>query len=238
MQKELRAKEQFDKKTKVPEHKEGDEVWLFCSKTPVGLTPKLYRKWVGPYYITKAYENFTYKLRRCTDDKEMKSLIHANRLKPFHDPELRPTNPPPDLSEAELDPEELDDEVANPLSNQPKPESAPPEQQNGPEPTIREEPQVNNDPDHNVDSKDKDSSPSQKQSLSQEWQLVEQILKCKPYNGIKHYLVKWQEDGTTQWLPQQHVSPALRREFHINRTLEGKKRRRPMESTNLKLNLD
>ena len=37
----------------------------------------------------------TYKLRRCGDNKEVKVLVNATRLKPYFDPNERPTNPPP-----------------------------------------------------------------------------------------------------------------------------------------------
>lgn len=32
-----------------------------------------------------------------------KAVIHANRLKPYHDPNTRPTNPPPEVPEPLLD---------------------------------------------------------------------------------------------------------------------------------------
>ena len=50
-----------------------------------------------------------YRLLNCTTNVEVRSLVNAMRLKPYYDPEDRPTNPPDQLleSQEELDPEEL-----------------------------------------------------------------------------------------------------------------------------------
>ena len=54
--------------------------------------------------------NHTYRLRNVRTNLEVKSLVNAMRLKPYYDPEDRPTNPPEQLADNEdgLDPEELD----------------------------------------------------------------------------------------------------------------------------------
>ena len=103
-------KYQYDKRSKVPEYRPAQRVWLYCTKVPVGKAPKLHRKWVGPYYITMMGPNHTYRLRNVRTNLEVKSLVNALRLKPYYDPEDRPTNPPEQLvdNEDELDPEELD----------------------------------------------------------------------------------------------------------------------------------
>ena len=103
-------KHQYDKKTKEPDFRSAQRVWLYCTKVPVGKAPKLHRKWVGPYYITMLGPNYTYKLRHCATNKEVKSLVNVMRLKPYFDPENRPTNPPDPFldNEEQLDPEELE----------------------------------------------------------------------------------------------------------------------------------
>ena len=54
--------------------------------------------------------NHTFRLRNVKTNAEVKSLVNAMRLKPYFDPEDRPTYPPDQLvdNEDELDPEELD----------------------------------------------------------------------------------------------------------------------------------
>lgn len=74
-------------------------MWLYCTKVAIGKSPKLHRKWTGPYYITQLGPNFTYKIRNCATNKEVKSLIDGARLKPYFDPEKRPTNPPAGLED-------------------------------------------------------------------------------------------------------------------------------------------
>ena len=108
-------KHQYDKRTKVPDYHPAQRVWLYCTKVPVGKAPKLHRKWVGPYYITMLGPNHTYRLRNCKTNAEVRSLVNAMRLKPYYDPEDRPTNPPEPLldSQEELDPEELDQTQRN-----------------------------------------------------------------------------------------------------------------------------
>ena len=100
----------YDKRAKVPDYRPAQRVWLYCTKVPVGKAPKLHRKWVGPYYITMLGPNYTYRLRNVRTNAEVRSLVNAMRLKPYYDPEDRPTNPPDPLldNDDELDPEELE----------------------------------------------------------------------------------------------------------------------------------
>ena len=46
-------------------------------------------KWVGPYYIHNVLPNNVYKLRDL-QEKLIKSVVHGNRLKPFHKTTLSP----------------------------------------------------------------------------------------------------------------------------------------------------
>ena len=112
---QARYKHQFDKRSKEPKFQPADRVWLYCTKVAVGKAPKLHRKWVGPYYITMLGPNFTYRIRNCNTNKEVKSLINGVRLKPYYDPEDRLTNPPEGFenTQEELNAEEIADEAVN-----------------------------------------------------------------------------------------------------------------------------
>ena len=106
---QVRYKHQFDKRSQEPKFQPAERVWLYCTKVAVGKAPKLHRKWVGPYYITQLGPHHTFKVRNCSTNKEVKSLVNGIRLKPYYDPDNRPTNPPvgmEDINE-ELDAEEL-----------------------------------------------------------------------------------------------------------------------------------
>ena len=117
-----RYKQQYDKYSKTPEYRPAQRVWLFCTKVPVGKAPKLHRKWLGPYYITMLGPNHTYRLRHSKTNKEVKSLVNAMRLKPYYDPDSRPTNVPQELTddETEYDPDEIvaNDQPTRPLPNE------------------------------------------------------------------------------------------------------------------------
>ena len=52
-------------------------------KTPVGKSPKLIDKFDGPFYISAIGPNFTYKLRRRSDHKELKLMVNAGRLREY-----------------------------------------------------------------------------------------------------------------------------------------------------------
>ena len=84
----------YDKGTKQPMFSVGDLVLLHSPKVPVGLSPKLYKRWIGPYYVTKCGPNFTYELRHSTTHKVHTSLVHANRLKMYNSPMDRPLHKP------------------------------------------------------------------------------------------------------------------------------------------------
>ena len=116
---QVKYKYQFDKRSQEPKFQPADRVWLYCTKVAPGKAPKLHRKWAGPYYITLLGPNHTYKVRNCATNKEVKSLINGVRLKPYYDPENRPTNPPVGFENMadELNAEEIADQVPQQVEN-------------------------------------------------------------------------------------------------------------------------
>jgi Chromo (CHRromatin Organisation MOdifier) domain len=74
---------QYNKKTAQPEYKVGDKVMVKVKHVPFGVRSKLYKKYTGPYYICLVHDNFTYTLRKCSDNMLLTVPIHANRLKAF-----------------------------------------------------------------------------------------------------------------------------------------------------------
>ncbi|KAK6167369.1 hypothetical protein SNE40_021414 [Patella caerulea] len=198
-------KGQHDKKSEEPSFEKGTKVWLFCSKFKVGLAPKLCKKWLGPYYIVDLGPKYTYKLRRCSDDKPLKYLTNANRLKKYFDPATRPTNVPIE-SEEELNPEELEEEQDT-------------EQKSTDEAT-----------DDSLQSNSQQQTQSQvsKSKMLSEAQIVK-IIKAAQFQGRKSYLIKL-IDGSTQWQFTEQIPEKLRKEFHITRNEAGKKRKRPLRN--------
>ena len=56
-----------------------DRILIRVSKVSIGISPKLFRRFDGPYYIVEIGPNFTDKLRRNLDHKIIKSPINATK---------------------------------------------------------------------------------------------------------------------------------------------------------------
>lgn len=95
---QLKSKERYDARAKEPSFRLNQMVLLQQFKTPVGKSPKLIDKYDGPYYISELGPNFTYKLRRCSNHKELKSYVNASRLKDYMPgDDIRDQNPEQDI---------------------------------------------------------------------------------------------------------------------------------------------
>jgi hypothetical protein len=192
-----------DKRAVDPQYVVGDLVWLFSPKIPVGLSPKFYKKWRGPYYITEIGPNFTYKLRDGETNKVMRSLVHANRLKRFFDPKDRSyenekTNTPSRTPNTRPMDQHVNDTEETPTSQSQQ--------------SVQDD-NLNHQPDHTLPQDN--------------WGEVERLLKASRGQGKKWYRVKWKDKSPSTWVPEEHISDNLKREFHIKHTYSGKRRKRP-----------
>lgn len=291
-------KHQYDKRAKPTTFRTAQRVWLYCTKVPTGRAPKLHRKWVGPYYITMMGPNNTFKLRNAITNFEVKSLVHAMRLKPYYDPNNRPTNVPEEL---EGDEEQLDPEEFNFHDRRDQPEDIDNNPENG-DVNTGEQPDEPDVPTSSTDQSQKTSQrPSQtKQSFhgtcskgkcsrknpcklcrrkmskanktlpadttkisvnpkpvpenqvktnnDQKQKRIPfchdcETNNCKPFtksdivkiiqskrnNGVLYYHIKL-ANNTTGWYFKCKIPDQLQREFHVNRTLSGRKRRKPLSN--------
>ena len=208
-------KAQYDKKAKQPDFRVGKLVWLYCQKTPQGLSPKLHQKWTGPYYISIAHPNFTYKLHRCDNNRPVKSLVNAARIKHYIDPENRPTNPPNDIQgDLALNPEEL-----------------PEEEQTQDDIIIDQQTALSNEPVNNtpvantkVETQVKSGKIQSKPPNDGKFYTIDKLLQSKYFGNVKHFRVKWDGFKYTTWEPVNNLPTALVREFVINRHNKRKNR--------------
>ncbi|XP_053388186.1 uncharacterized protein LOC128551363 [Mercenaria mercenaria] len=83
-------KKYYDKKAKTSNFNVHDNVWRYNPRTEPGLSPKLTQRWTGPFYI--AEKNSVKSIIDSEKYKTIKSVVHANRFKPYFNPALRPTN--------------------------------------------------------------------------------------------------------------------------------------------------
>lgn len=86
-------KDRYDRASREPKFMLGDRVWVYTPKTTKGLSRKLMHHWHGPFRIVQQHSPVHYKLRTC-DNRLVSITVHANRMKPYYDPESRPQQPP------------------------------------------------------------------------------------------------------------------------------------------------
>ncbi|XP_038062328.1 uncharacterized protein LOC119732797 [Patiria miniata] len=222
---QVKYKEQFDKKSKTPSYQEGQKVWLYCAKRQVGLSPKMCHKWLGPYYICEARDNFTYKLRRCSDNKLMLSPVHTNRLKQYHDPQDRPVHIPDSLdihTEVGTDQIEDSDTISDTVGDTPHSKANQSANEHVPQPP----PVVLGSPKRPSDTK----SPDTDDQGRGDWFIVHSLRRSAIIDGKRHYQVKWKGYTKTTWEPEDNIPDELIQDFHIRKTKRSKayknKRRR------------
>ena len=200
---QTKYKKYYDRKVKEPNFSPGDKVWLYNTKVPIGLSNKFHKKWTGPFYITQLGPNHTYKIRQCSDNKEVKSLTHANRLKLYFDPASRPVQSP-------FQSKVSDDQT-----------------ENATEPTNQPASRTGTCNPQTEESQDIDSSKSGKEP-EEVWHKIDRICACKRQNGRILYRVKWEGIPKTEWVPSENVSDYAKQQYHANRTVTGKKRKKPL----------
>ncbi|CAG2256467.1 unnamed protein product [Mytilus edulis] len=203
-----KQKKHYDKNTAFPQFEIQDLVLIFNPKVPVGLASKLHRKQDGPFYIVAKGLNHTYKLRRCEDNKMLKSMINANRLKIYNPPDHRPDQnaPPPDV---------------------PRPDPRREEQPNFQNPVPP--PNPNDDeivPNQNADSSDSDEPID---DGSKQFYDVEKLVQSKKINGEQQFLVKWVGYREKTWEPRPgNQNKICQFKWCVN-TLQQKHKKEPDE---------
>ena len=89
---QVKQKENYDRNSKQPSFEIGQKVLVRKENITPGLSKKLTKKFIGPYEIVEKGPNYTFKLKLVENDKLMKSLVNANRLKPFNESDRLPEN--------------------------------------------------------------------------------------------------------------------------------------------------
>ena len=101
----------YDKKAKSVDYKAGNLVWVYIPVVCKGLTKKLSSPWCGPYLILERRGRVDFKVKNLATGKVMKSLVHANRIKPavshFERPNVEVHCPDVILEDADINPEDF-----------------------------------------------------------------------------------------------------------------------------------
>ena len=204
---QARQKEYYDKNTDDPHFRLADKVLLQSKRVPKGLSPKLQPPWDGPFYIVAQGPNNTYKIRRCDTHKELKSPVHANRLKSFHEPIPENNDPAP--------------AVLGTLAVVNRPNDA--LSQDAQDPVALTQ-QTTQDDETIADQRDADAPPASQIPRTQEG-YVEKFIKYKALNGKRHFLVKWVGHSNRTWGPVENIPSSLVNQFYLTKTQRGTKRK-------------
>src|SRR6218665_3673847 len=153
-----RYKTQYDKHQNPTTYEPGAFVWLHNPHTPKGDSPKLRRKYEGPYYVVQRTDKDTYILRRTTNNKLHPSPVHVNRLRPhlnerdmlfsrFENLGLPTTKPSTGSIRDPVSPETMvtDAQVHYTVADEPIPTTVPDDQEQGPVPSTSTAPAATRD---------------------------------------------------------------------------------------------
>lgn len=86
-------KSYYDKRAVDPDFVVGQNIWVFTPKTYKRSSRKLLQNYHGPYRVVQKLSPVHNRLRTCSS-KPVSSIVHANRMKHFIDPDQRPIDPP------------------------------------------------------------------------------------------------------------------------------------------------
>ena len=188
-------KSQYDRanKAELPKFTPGDRVWLYCSRTGPGLTPKLCKRWLGPYMIISAYSNCTYTLRRCSDLKLVKGRVNALRLKPFFSSNIIPEVPDINVHDP-VDSDQFDSEPTPTSANL---------TQSMPVPVSTPQPAAVGSPGQTAD-----------------FYIVECLLGSFVKKGTRYFKVKWKGYKDRTWEPAENIPDSLIADYYSRK---GKK---------------
>lgn len=222
-----KQKQQYDKKTKeAPSFRVGQSVLLHSTKVPIGLSPKLSNPWDGSFYITAIGPNNTYKLRKCSSHKELKSYIHANRLKPYDNPDHRPSlNPPPrdePRNDQHVPPQERPEQM--------EPNNLRQQQQTMPQPQVQQTPLQTLPTPENEQQPPANENDAHTDNPNEQY-YVEKLLRYKFRDGKKFFRVKWMGHSERTWEPEENLPQILVKEFHITKTQQGSARKKKTKLT-------
>ena len=81
------------------------------------------------------------------------------------------------------------------------------------------------DADNTAQGKTKANPPSSQSDDT--YYEVESLLKIKYIRGKKHYLVHWKGNYSDTWEPEEFITEKPKREFHIRRAKQGRRKRKP-----------
>ena len=195
-----KMKEYYDRNASQPLFEIGQRVWVYTPKTKKGLSKKLLYIWFGPYRIVEQSSPVHYRLRS-KSNKKVTFAVHANRMKPFVDPALRPIEPPSndDPSEPYLDESDIpaDSFESSESHNHNSDTSV----------TVEDNTRARINSQGQLDAPDQRKDENQFVIDNQTIFAAEKILKRRKRKGRVQYKVKWLNYPISQstWEPEENT---------------------------------
>ncbi|XP_015762141.1 PREDICTED: uncharacterized protein LOC107341253 [Acropora digitifera] len=195
-----KMKEYYDRNASQPLFEIGQSVWVYTPKTKKGLSKKLLYNWFGPYRIVEQSSPVHYRLRS-KSNKKVTFAVHANRMKPFVDPALRPIKPRSndDPSEPHLDESDIPaDSFESSESHNHNSDTSVTVENN-----TRAQTNSQGQPDAPDQRKDDNQFAIDNQTIF----AAEKILKHRKRKGKVQYKVKWLNYPMSQstWEPEENI---------------------------------
>ena len=94
-----RMKCQYNKTSSPVTYDIGSRVWVYTPKSRKGLSKKLAHNYHGPYRVVAKLSPVHFRLRTL-DNKPVSVPAHANRMKPYYDPSVRPISIPSNIDDS------------------------------------------------------------------------------------------------------------------------------------------
>ena len=239
-----------DRNAKQPNFKVGQYVLIKIEKIPKGECKKLYPKYSGPYYITKASPKHSYQLRNTATNKLLKCFVHASRLKHYKDrTDLYRGDEDSETEDENTDDIQENNENTHDNSTNTK-ENNQPNENDHPltsdtestddssgwesdkndtddnQQTAKQNTQIENKKVNQTNMQATPAPPTQSTTNSSDtWYTVNKLLKTKMIRGVRHYLVNWSNPSwPDQWIKTSDITPRLKQLFHAGRPIRKKKR--------------
>lgn len=232
-------KERHELRVKLPDFKLGDKVLIKVNKVPKGQSSKLYDKAEGPYQIIELGPNFTYKLKRCSDNKVNASYMNATKLKMYHDPDIHrahfhadtqneqdmatPTQQAADdnhnAQQQNLD-QQPDTQKQDPQIHAPNTDVHTPPAHNDPVPPL----DIPHHQDHTTNTPTTPAPPTPTlHDPNKKWKL-NRLLAGRYKHGRREIRVEWENSSRT-WEPDSSFDREMLEEIDKKFTKHGKRRR-------------
>ena len=192
-----KMKAYYDKTARMPSFEIGQRVWVYTPRVKRGLSKKLAHLWFGPYRIIDKMSPVHFRLRT-EENRKVTTMVHANRMKLFIDPNDRPIEPPDedDTNDPYLNIEDLPDHI------------------------LEEQARIDaNQRQTNPNTREKQEEATAPQSTNQTEQVpnplidnqevfsAQKLLKSRKVNGKIEYLVKWDNYHISEatWEPEANI---------------------------------